>query len=148
MAISAFRSNEARWKTDKVSFNLIGNVKLKNNAWEQVSRISQLTFVLTNDRIAKERLSTIIAKKSVISVIPEYNWLPDALNNVNVFMPDILSKGYFHVPTILPLVPTINIGGDMSADVEGLFVAGEASGSIGILYAALTGLIAADAACK
>lgn len=148
LAISSFRSNEARWKSDKVSFNLIGYRQFENTGFEQTNRIGQLTFVLSNDRIIKERISLILSKKSKLSIIPEYSWLSDAINDISQFMPDIVAKGYFHIPTILPLIPKIKLGNNLVTEVDGLYCAGEASGEQGILYAALTGLVSADSACK
>jgi len=148
LAISSFRSNENRWKSDKVSFNLIGNRFFENKGFEQTNRIGQLTFVLSNDRVIKERVSSIIAKKSKISIIPEYDWLPEALSTVSAFMPDIITRGYFHVPTILPLVPKVKIGNNLSMEVDNMFCAGESAGIPGLLAAATTGLIVADSACK
>lgn len=148
LAISAFRSNEARWKSDKVSFNIIGNRPFPNNGFEQTNRIGQLTFVLSNDRIMKERVSTILSNKSKISIIPEYDWLSNSINEVSQFIPDIVNKGYFHVPTILPLIPKIKVGSNLITDVDGMYCAGEATGVSGILAAAVTGLISADSACK
>lgn len=147
-AISSFRSNEARWKSDKVSFNLFGQIPFKNNGFEQTSRMGQLTFILTNDRIIKEKISLILSKKSKISIIPEYDWLIAAINEIGQFMPDITTKGYFHIPTILPLIPKINIDNNLSTDIDGLYCAGEASGQHGILAAIVSGLIAADSIGK
>lgn len=147
-AISAFRSNENRWKSDKVSFNIIGHREYKNMGFEQTERIGQLAFVLANDRIVKEKLSLILNKKSRISIMPEYDWLINDLTSINQFMPDIISKGYFHIPTILPLIPKINIGNNLITDVDGLYCAGESAGIIGILAAATTGIISAESACK
>src|SRR5574339_575618 len=75
LAISAFRSNENRWKTDKVSFSLIGNRPFPNTGFEETDRMGKLAFVLANDRVIKERVSAILTKKSRISIIDEYNWL-------------------------------------------------------------------------
>src|SRR5258708_2034793 len=147
-AISSFRGNEQRWYSDKVSFNLIGSRYFENAGSEQTNRLGQLTFILANDRIVKERVSTILAKKSKISVIPEYDWLIAAINYIGQFIPDIITRGSYHIPTILPLVPKINIGNNLETDIKGMFVAGEASGNIGILYAILSGLIAADSILK
>lgn len=148
LAISAFRSNENRWKSDKVSFNIIGNRFFENKGFEQTNRIGQLTFVLSNDRVIKERISSIMTKKSKISIIPEYDWLPEALGTISSFMPDIITRGYFHVPTILPLVPKVKVGNNLSMDVENMFCAGEAAGIPGLFAAATSGLIAADSACR
>lgn len=147
-AIASFRSNEARWKTDKVSFNIIGSELFPNNGVEQINRIGQLTFLLSNDRVAKEKISTIMNGKSRISVIPEYKWLTNAIQGISEFIPDIMTKGYFHVPTILPLIPTINVSKELETDVDNMYCAGESSGHMGLLSAIITGVAAADFACK
>ncbi len=148
MAISAFRSNENRWKTDKVSFTIIGNRTYPNYGFEQTDRLGKLTFVLANDRIIKERISTILAGKSKISIIPEYEWLKETILEISNIIPDISTKAYFHVPTITPMAPKINIGTNLETEVDGLYVVGESAGIHGILSAATTGIIAADMVCK
>lgn len=148
LAISAFRSNENRWKTDKVSFNLIGNVPFPETGFEQTDRIGKLTFVLSNDRIIKERVTTFMTDKSKISIIPEYGWLKETLEELNLAIPDIIDKAYFHVPTISPMAPKINLGTNLESEIEGMYIAGESMGVHGILAAGLTGVICADAACK
>lgn len=148
LAISAFRSNENRWKTDKVSFALIGNRPFPGTGTEQTDRIGKLTFILSNDRIVKERVSTILTGKSKISIIPEYDWLKETIGELSTIVPEIATKAYFHVPTILPLVPKINIGDNLASEIDGMFVAGESAGISGILAAGLMGIIAADAICK
>lgn len=148
MAISAFRSNENRWDSDKVSFSLIGNRDYPNNGFEQTDRLGKLTFVLTNDRIIKERISHILTGKSKISIIPEYDWLASSINEISGFMPEIINKGYYHAPTIMPLAPKINIGNNLETEIDGMFVVGESAGVPGLLSAALTGVIAIDSICK
>jgi uncharacterized FAD-dependent dehydrogenase len=148
MAISAFRSNENRWKTDKVSFNMIGDIIYPNKGFEQTDRLGKLTFVLANDRVIKERVSHILTNKSKISIIPEYEWLKQAVADFSNVVPEVASKAYFHVPTIVPFVPEINIGNNLETEVNGLFVAGENAGVHGILSAAITGIIAADMTVK
>ncbi len=148
MAISAFRSNENRWKSDKVSFSLIGNRPFPEAGFEQTNRIGQLTFVLTNDRIIKEKTSHIISGKSKISMMHEYDWLKGTLEEVTNIIPEIITKAYFHAPTITPMAPKILLGDNLASEVEGMFVAGESAGINGILAAGLTGIIAATNACK
>lgn len=148
LAISAFRSNENRWKTDKVSFNLIGNRPFPNEGFEQTDRMGKLAFVLANDRIVKERISAILTGKSRISVIKEYDWLKPVLEEMSLIIPEIATKAYFHVPTILPSAPRINIGDNLETEVDGMFVAGESAGVHGILSAGIMGIIAVDAICK
>lgn len=145
MAISAFRANEARWKTDKVSFNLIGNLSYPNKGFEQTDRIGQLTFVITNERIIKERISHILNDKSTLSNLPrDYDWLKPTITQLATVMPELLTKGYFHAPTIIPLPPKINIGDDLSTEVDGLYVVGEAASIPGILAAMCMGTIVSD----
>jgi uncharacterized FAD-dependent dehydrogenase len=148
LAISAFRSNENRWKSDKVSFNLIGHRPFPGAGFEQTDRIGKLTFVLANDRIIKERVSTILTGKSKISIIPEYEWLKETLIELGAIVPEITTKAYFHVPTITPMAPKINIGDNLETEVDGMFVVGESAGIHGILSAGITGIIAGDAICK
>jgi len=148
MAISAFRSNENRWKTDKVSFNFIGNRTYPSKGFEQTDRIGKLTFVLANDRIIREKVAYILNDKSKISIIPEYHWLKEAILDFSEIIPEITSKAYFHIPTIIPHVPKINIGNNLETEVNGLYVAGESTGTSGILFAAITGIVAADMVCK
>lgn len=147
IAISAFRSNEARWKTDKVSFSFIGNIDIENG-FEQTHRLAGLAFLLANDRIGKEKVSSIINGRSKISAIHEYDWLKKDLKEFSNIIPEILTKAYFHVPTIVPLVPSINIGNNLSTEMNNMFVAGESAGITGILSAACSGIIAADSMCK
>ncbi len=144
MAISAFRSNENRWKTDKVSFQFIGHIPIDNKGFEQTDRLGQLTFVLSNDRILKEKVSTILNKKSKISGIHEYDWLIDKIQDFSHIIPDITTKAYFHVPTITPMAPSITLGDNLETEVPGMFVAGESAGISGLLAAAMMGICVGD----
>lgn len=142
-ASTAFRSNEPRWNSEKVSFNLIGNIPVNNDAVEQIDRIAKLTFLIANDRVLKERLSNIINKKSKLSIMKEYNWLVECLQELDELIPNLISKSYFHFPTILPLTSSININKNLETDLDGMYVAGESAGLHGILSAACSGLLAA-----
>lgn len=148
LAISAFRSNENRWKSDKVSFTLIGNRPFPNAGFEQTDRLGNLTFVLANDRIIKERVAHILTGKSKISIIPEYDWLKETLTELSQAIPEVTTKAYYHVPTIVPTAPKINIGSNLETEIPGMFVVGESAGIHGILSAATMGIIAADNVCK
>lgn len=148
LAISSFRSNENRWKSDKVSFSLIGNRNFPNEGFEQTDRIGKLTFVLSNDRIIKEKISCILSDKSKISIIPEYNWLKGTLEELSLVIPDIVTKAYFHVPTIITAAPQINIGTNLETEVDDMFVVGESAGINGILAAATMGTIVGDSVSK
>jgi uncharacterized FAD-dependent dehydrogenase len=148
MAVSSFRSNEVRWKSDKISFNLIGNRFYPNNGFEQTDRIGKLTFVITNDRIIKERVSYIMNNKSAISILPDYDWLKPVLTELSLALPEIITKAYYHSPTIIPMAPQINLGNNLESEIPGMFVIGENASIPGILGAMVSGIIAADAVVK
>jgi len=144
LGISAVRSNENRWKTDKVSFLLIGNKKYINKGFEQTDRIARITYILTNDRIAKEKITTLLSGRSKIAVLPEYNWLSESVKEISNIIPDIINKAYFHIPTITPIAPKIKLTHNFESEIENLFVVGESAGITGLLSAALMGLIVVD----
>jgi len=148
LAISAFRSNEARWKSDKVSFSLIGSRTFPNEGFEQTDRVGKLAFVLSNDRVIKERVSYILTEKSKISLIQEYDWLKETIQDLSAVVPEIATRAYFHVPTIIPMAPAINVGTNLSTEIDNMFVAGESASVQGILGAACMGKIAADNVCR
>ena len=148
MVISSFRGNESRWKSNKVSFNLLSKQLFKDAGVEQANRIGQLTFILTNDRIAREKVSTILAHKSKLSIMPEYNWLINAIEQVSGFIPELKNKAYCHFPTLVPRVSKVKLGTNLSTDMEGLYVAGESARVPGILGAIVSGIIAGESIIK
>lgn len=148
LAITSFRSNETRWNSDKVSFNVLAEKHFADNGYQQADRIGKLTFILANDRVMKEKLSTLMNRRSKISVMPEYNWLLDELEELNEVMPNLLDKGSFYAPTLTPMAPKINVKSDFSTDVNGMFVAGESANVPGILGAAVSGVIASEGLMK
>ena len=78
----------------------------------------------------------------------EYDWLIPAIKDASIFMPDIINKGYLHMPAILPVVPKIKLDDNLSSELNGFYVAGESSGIVGILSAMLTGIIVVDGILK
>lgn len=148
MVISSFRGNESRWKSNKVSFNLLSKQLFKDAGVDQASRIGQLTFILTNDRVAREKVSTLLSKKSKLSIMPEYNWLGDAIEQVSGFIPDLKTKSYFHFPTLTAQASKVRLGTNLSTDMEGLYVAGESARIPGILGAIVSGIIAGESIIK
>lgn len=148
LVISAFRSNEDRWKTDKVSFSVIGHRPFKNKGVYETERLGKLAFLLFNDRIGREKIRTLIRGKSPLSQLPEYNWLTKVILELEQLFPSIINRGYFHSPTIMPMAAPIQLSNDLETELEGLFVAGESAGFTGIAAAAVSGVIALDSALK
>ena len=148
LVISAFRSNEERWKSDKVSFSLLSKRFYKNEGSVQADRIGKLSFVLFNDRVSKERIKTFMNGNSVLNLIPEFSWLKETLIELDNIIPKLCDKGSFHVPNISPMAAQIRIGPNLESEIDGMYVAGESAGIKGIAAAAIMGSIAADSACK
>ncbi|HVI40705.1 MAG TPA: hypothetical protein VM577_08595, partial [Anaerovoracaceae bacterium] len=148
LVISAFRSNEERWKSDKVSFSILSPKFFQDNGSYQADRLGKLAFLLFNDRVSRERVRTLIKDGSQLNLLPEYAWLKDTLTELDVVIPNLLNRGYFHVPDILPMASQISLGTNLESEVDGMFVAGESAGIKGILAAAVTGTICSDSICR
>jgi len=149
LVIAAFRSNEDRWKSDKVSFSLIGHRKVNDgDGIYQADRLAKLAYLLFNDRIGKEKIKLITKNNSPLSQLPEYDWLNETINELNTLFPFLISKGSFHAPNILPLAAPIRIGPNLETEIEDMFVAGESGRFRGISAAAISGTIAIENACK
>ncbi len=148
LVLSAFRSNEDRWKSEKVSFSLTKDIYHKNSGIAETDRIGKLTFVLYNDRVSREKVKVFLSNKSPLNLLPEFDWLEKTIERLEAVMPNISTKGYLHVPNISPLPAEINIDQNFESDIKNMYVTGENAGIMGILSAAVTGTIAADSACK
>ena len=151
LVISAFRSNEGRWKRmgkNKVSFNLIGYKTFLNQGTYQTERLGKLAFLMFNDRVGREKIKLIMKGDSVLSELPEYNWLPNTLKELEAIFPTIITRGYYHAPTILPMAPSILLDKNLESNLENLYVAGESAGFHGIMASAISGTIAVDGALR
>lgn len=150
IATTSFRSNEARWKTDKVSFDFMINSFIKDKGIEQKDRLAKLAFILSNDRVLKEKLVSLCTKKSKISVIPEYNELIPFINdfaNTNI-SPGLILKSYFYSPTISTTSSKVNLDKNLQSNLDNFYIAGECSGISGLLAAAVMGTHAAISMLK
>lgn len=151
LVVSSFRSNEERWRKmgkDKVSFDIIGRRHFPGNGIKQMDRLAKLAFLMFNDRVGREKIKSLIKKESMLSQISEYDWLIDTVKELEGLFPAIISRGYFHAPTIQAQTAPIELGPDLETDVTGLYIAGESAGFIGISAAAISGTIALDSALK
>lgn len=148
LVISAFRSNEERWKSDKVSFSLFGSHYYKDKGCFESERLGKLAFILFNDRVSRERVKIFMKDSSQLSLLPEYVWLKSVLPELESIIPNLISRGYLHVPNILPMASEIRLGTNLESEVDGFFVAGESAGVRGIAAAAAMGAICADSICR
>jgi hypothetical protein len=149
LVISSFRSNEDRWKSDKVSFSLTSSRYFDGAGCHQTDRLGKLAFILFNDRVSRERIKMILKGHSELCLLQEYqSWLPQAIERLDKIIPNLSTRGYYYAPNIIPMASPIRLGSNLESEVDGLFVAGESAGLRGILSAAITGCVAADSACK
>lgn len=148
MVISSFRSNEERWKSEKVNFSYINKFKFENDGVNQTERIAKLTYLLFNDRVSREKNRIYLKGNSQLNLLPEYTWLKNAIEEVGVILPEFVTKGYYHIPEILPLPGKIEIDDNHMSEVSNLFVAGESAGYRGIMGAAISGILAAEGVVK
>jgi thioredoxin reductase len=147
LVVSAFRSNEERWRKmgkDKVSFNLIGKRYVKGKGIKEMERLAKLAFLMFNDRVGREKTKYIINKNGLLCDLPEYNWMIDVIKELEYLFPAIITRGYYHSPTIKVQTCPININKDLQTDIEGMYVAGESANLFGINAAAISGTIAID----
>ncbi len=148
LTVAAFRSNEDRWKSDKVFFSLTGVREFKNSGCRQTDRLGKLGFLLAGDRVGREKIRPLVRNLSQLNLIPEYSWLPGAVTELSAIIPNLINRGLFHYPDILTLMSKIKLGTNLESEVEGLFVAGENAGISGIAAAAIMGGVAAESAVK
>lgn len=144
LVISSFRSNEDRWKTDKVSFEFNKTIKFENQGVYQSDRIGKLSLILFNDKVSKERIRLFIKNKSQLNLLKEYNWMHSALQELDKIMPEISLKGNLCVPNIVPIPAKINLTDVFKTEIDGLYVVGENTGNNDILFAACSGITAID----
>jgi hypothetical protein len=145
LVISAFRSNEDRWKSEKVSFGITMRTA---GGTTEADRISKLVFLLLNDRVSKEKIKIFMKDDSQLSSIPEFQDLKPIVEQLNNYIPDLISQGSFYAPMLIPHPATTKLSSDLETKCEGCYLAGEAADIFGIISAMVTGTIAADAACK
>jgi hypothetical protein len=148
LVISSFRSNEDRWKSEKVYFSLLYSKYVEDEATKYTERVAKLSYLLYNDRISREKIKNFRNKNSLLSLLPEYDWLHDKLEEIQAFIPNIMTNGYFHIPNIRPLAAGIRLGSNLESEIDDMFIAGESAKVSGILSAAIMGSVAADSACK
>jgi len=149
LSISAFRSNEDRWKTDKVMFSLIGKIPCEE-ATMQTDRLAKLAFLLGGDRVGREKLRIFNKNESQLNLIPEYSFLNKIVEELcdSGIMPNLIARGYFHFPCILTNTAKVDLGSNMETQIDGFFCAGESAGLTGLAAAGISGAIAAIGALK
>lgn len=148
LVVSSFRSNEDRWKTEKVSFSVYKKQISLNYGIQHSERLAKLTYLLFNDRVSKEKNKIFIKKKSQLNLLSEFNWLIHQMDELNNIINDFNNKASYYIPDILCKPGKIKLSKDFETNVDGLFVTGEAAGINGIIGAMTSGVIAADKMIK
>jgi uncharacterized protein len=148
MTIAAFRSNEERWKSDKVFFSVKKKIEINTSPCAYVDRIAKLSHLLSGDRVGREKIKSFTNGIGDLVEMPEYSWITNTLKSLEPIFPNIINRGYFHVPDIDTNISKINIANNLETEIDGLFVAGECAGITGIAAAGIMGAIAAEGAAK
>lgn len=148
MTIAAFRSNEERWKSDKVFFSIQKNIEVKTNPCAYIDRIAKLSHLLSGDRVGREKIKSFLHGMGDLAEMSEYSWVSDAMKTLEPVFPNLINRGYFHVPDIDTNISKINIANNLETEVDGLFVAGECAGIKGIAAASIMGAVAAEGAAR
>lgn len=144
LTITGFRSNEDRWASDNVCFDIMGYLNYEGEGFEQTDRVGKLSFILANDRAIKERFNSLFAKKSKISIMKEYDWFVPAVKDLLEIIPGIAEGSYIHLPTLEPHTAKINISKKLETDLEGMYCIGESANVGGLTNAAVTGSMVVD----
>jgi uncharacterized FAD-dependent dehydrogenase len=149
LVISTFRSNEDRWKSEKVSFQIIKEIETEEGMGVfETDRMCKLGYLLLNDRVGKEKIKLLAAKKSTLNQLPEYDWTADVVKNLEALFPNLILKGSFHAPSCLTKTSKINLSKDFQSKIPGLYVAGESANIFGIVASAISGVVAVDSIFK
>src|SRR5690606_19839317 len=93
MTIASFRSNEDRWKSDKVFFSVFVKAEYPDKACFQTERIAKLGFLLAQDRVGRERIKTFLKEETQLSLIPEYFILKEVFEKLEKIFPQIINRG-------------------------------------------------------
>jgi len=107
-------------------------------------RLGKLAFILSDNRVGRNKVKDYLNNNFDISLIPEYEWFKDTMGTVDELIPNFSQKGYFYIPELITGIPKIKINKKLSTEIDNLHVAGESAGISGILGAAISGCIAAD----
>jgi uncharacterized FAD-dependent dehydrogenase len=140
---TSFRSNEERWNSSKVSFEMMGHIKHKDGS-ELMERLGKLSCVISNDRIIKEKLSSIKSNKHKLSILKEFDWLGKALEELEVLIPGITNCGSFYIPTVETVLSPTKMNNKFETELNNLHLIGESAGIRGLMQVSITGHLLAE----
>lgn len=148
LVCSTFRNNEERWKSEKVSFNYHKRILNPGKGVSETERIAKLVYLLFNDRVSKEKIKIFLKKKSQLNLLPEFDWLESAIEDMTKILPNLLVKGSYHIPSISCYPGRINLNENFESDLSNFYVVGESANVQGILGSAMSSIIAIDDMCR
>jgi uncharacterized FAD-dependent dehydrogenase len=141
-ANAAFRSNENRWKSDKLSFSISKHVKIDKRGVEELDRLGELTFIVGNNRVCREKISTLLSGKSKVSIMKEYVEFAKELPQIT-FIPELLTKANFYFPALNIFSSKVKLN-NFETTCKDCYVIGESIGVNGLLASMITGAAIAD----
>lgn len=144
LIISAFRSNEERWKTEKVAFPIVYSFPVEKQGTQETARLSQLALLLFNDRVSREKIKIFMKKKSQLNLLPEFNPLHEIFADLELLISDFGARGYLNAPYFQTYAPNFFLDQNCQSELPGLYFVGESAGVNGILSAAVMGHLAGE----
>jgi len=86
-------------KTNMANFSLLSEIK---DGEEELNRLIQIMNVLGNDRLIKEKLSSLISGKSLLGALPQLEPVKNTIVKIDeTMMPGLIRSGYFYAPEAL-----------------------------------------------
>jgi len=83
------------YKTGLSNFSLMCDIL---EGKEELSRLIQIMNVLGNDRLIKEKISSFMSGKSMLSALPQLSPLKDAIIKLDSMMPGFIQHGWYYAP--------------------------------------------------
>jgi hypothetical protein len=144
LILSSFRSNEERWKTEKVAFPVSYSFSVSEKGVQETTRLGQLALLLFNDRVSREKIKIFMKRKSQLNLLPEFNSLHEIFNDLEKLISDFGLRGYLHAPYFPTHAPLFDLDQNCQSEIPGLYFVGESAGVSGILSAVLMGHLAGE----
>lgn len=142
-ALASFRSNENRWHSDRVNFNLILKEK-SENGFKKTERLSELLFILSQDRVVKDKLSSLLyTKKHKLHTFNEMTQFNGIVENLNNLIPGLIDKSHFHAPICYPMATKVKLDSKFCSSINNMYFIGESAHMRGLLAAAISGSMVA-----
>lgn len=137
--ISSFSYSVPYKKSEKTNFF----ISLEDTC-EEVTRITKIINILSNDKIRRERLDDFLNGNSVLTSLNQFDAIRKSLQILSLSIPSFVDYSTVYIPEI-KTKGSISVDKDMKTEIEGLYSVGECTKSVnGLLDAFISGYIAGN----